>query len=97
MAKLAIIATIKTKPGKRDEYIDYVRAHAKRCRATEPGTLGLEIFVPHEQPDTFILYELYASQDAFELHWNGASHQQVRKETADLQLDVTAVRCRPVE
>jgi len=39
MAKFAIVATIKTTPGKRDEYLKHLKAHAQRCLATEPGTL----------------------------------------------------------
>ena len=39
MAKFAIVGTIKTAPGKRDEYLKHLTAHAQRCLATEPGTL----------------------------------------------------------
>ena len=39
MAKFAIVATVKTVPGKRDEYLKHLKAHAQRCLATEPGTL----------------------------------------------------------
>jgi hypothetical protein len=39
MAKLAIVATIKTAPGKRHEYLKHLKAHGERCLATEPGTL----------------------------------------------------------
>jgi hypothetical protein len=46
MGKLALVATIKTVPGKRDEYLKHLKAHAQRCLATEPGTLKFEILVP---------------------------------------------------
>ena len=91
--KYAIVATIKTAPGKRDEYLGHLRAHGQRCRATEPGTLQFEILVPHDQPDTLMLYELYASKEAFDAHWNGPSIQQIRKEAAGLSLSMTGVRC----
>jgi hypothetical protein len=32
MAKRAIVATVKTAPGRRDEYLKHLRAHADRCR-----------------------------------------------------------------
>jgi hypothetical protein len=48
MSKLAIVATIKSVPGKRDEYLAVLKAHGKRCLATEPGTLQFEILVPQE-------------------------------------------------
>jgi hypothetical protein len=48
MAKFAIVATVKTVPGKRDEYLKHLKAHAQRCLATEPGTLKFEILVPQK-------------------------------------------------
>ncbi len=82
MSKLAIVATIKTVPGKRDEYLAFLKAHGKRCLATEPGTLQFEILVPHEEADTVMLYEVYASPEAFQTHWNGTSIQQMKQEAA---------------
>ena len=80
MRKLAIVATIKTAPGKRDEYLKHLRAHAERCRATEPGTLQFEILVPQKEEDTLMLYEVYASPEAFQAHWEGQSMKQVRRD-----------------
>ena len=97
MAKLAIVATIKTAPGKRDEYLKHLKAHAQRCRATEPGTLQFDILVPQKEADTLMLYEVYADLEAFEVHWNGPSIQQTRKDTAGLMVSLTGVRCDPVE
>jgi quinol monooxygenase YgiN len=93
MTKYAIVATIKTVPGKRDEYLEHLKAHGRRCLATEPGTLKFEILVPHEEADTIMLYEVYASQEAFTEHWNGPSLQQARRDAAGLQVSLTGVRC----
>lgn len=97
MSKLAIVATITTAPGKRDEYLAFLTAHGKRCLATEPGTLQFDILVSQEEADTILLYELYASPEAFQAHWNGPSIQQVRQDAAGLQLSITGVRCDLVE
>jgi quinol monooxygenase YgiN len=97
MTKLAIVATIKIAPGRRAEYQKHLEAHAKRCRDTEPGTLQFEILVPHDQPDTLMLYEVYTSTEAFEAHWNGPSLQQARNDTAGLVLSLTGIRCTLVE
>lgn len=97
MAKLAIVATIKTAPGKRDEYLKHLKAHAERCRATEPGTLQFEMMLPHDEADTVLLYELYASPEAFQVHWNGPSIQQIRKDAEGLQVSLKGVRCDLVE
>jgi quinol monooxygenase YgiN len=97
MAKLAIIATIKTVPGKRDEYLKHLKAHAERCLATEPGTLKFEILVPLEEADTVMLYEVYASPEAFQSHWTGLSVQQAKQDAAGLQVSLTGVRCNIVQ
>jgi quinol monooxygenase YgiN len=97
MAKFAIVATIRTVPGKRDEYLKHLKAHGQRCLETEPGTLKFDLLVPHEDADTIMLYEVYASPEAFQAHWTGPSLQQVREDTAGLQLSLTGVRCDVAE
>jgi quinol monooxygenase YgiN len=97
MAKLAIVATIKTVPGKRDEYLNHLKAHGQRCLATEPGTLKFEILVPKEEADTLMLYEVYASPEAFQAHWTGPSMQQVKQDAVGLLASLSGVRCDLVE
>ena len=93
MSKFAIVATIKTAPGKRDEYLKHLKAHAQRCLATEPGTLKFDILLPQEETDTIMLYEVYASPEAFQAHWTGASMQQAKQDTTGLQVSLSGVRC----
>jgi quinol monooxygenase YgiN len=97
MAKFAIVATIKTVPGKRDEYLKHLKAHGQRCLATEPETLKFDILVLHEEPDTILLYEVYESPEAFTAHWNGPSIQQIRRDAEGLQVSLTGVRCSIAE
>ena len=91
--KLAIVATIKTVPGKREEYLKHLKAHAQRCLATEPGTLKFDILVPLDEADTVMLYEVYASPDAFEAHWNGPSKRQAERGFKGLKVSASGVRC----
>jgi hypothetical protein len=51
MGKLALVATIQTVAGKRDDYVKHLKAHSQRYLATEPGTLKFEIMVPYDQAD----------------------------------------------
>jgi quinol monooxygenase YgiN len=93
MAKFALIATIKTVPGKRDEYLKYMKAHSESYLATEPGTLKFEIMVPHDQADAVMLYEVYASPEAFETHWNGPAKRAAGRDLDPLRVSASAVRC----
>jgi quinol monooxygenase YgiN len=95
MAKLAIVATIKTVAGKRAEYLKHLSAHARRCRATEPGTLSFEILLPQQEPDTVMLYEVHASREAFDAHLTGDSIRQMRRDSAGLQVSLDGVFCDP--
>lgn len=97
MAKLALIATVKTVPGKRDEYLKRLRSHAARYLATEPGTLKFEMMIPHDQVDTVILYEVYAGREAFDAHWNGSNRALASQDFEALRMSVDIVRCELVE
>ena len=97
MGKLAIVGTVKTAPGKRDEYLKHLKAHAQRSLATEPGTLEFKILVPQNEADTVMLYELYASTESFEAHRTGASMQEVKRDAAGLQISSTGMFCDPME
>jgi len=97
MAKLAVVATIKTVPGKREEYLNQLRAHSQTYLATEPGTLKFEIMVPHDQADTVMLYEIYVSPEAFETYWHGPAKQEANRDLEPLRVSVSFVRCDLVE
>jgi len=55
-------------------------------------TLAFDILVPHDQPDTLMLYELSASNEAFDSYWNGRSTQQVSTEGAGLIVSLKQAR-----
>jgi len=93
--KKAVVATMKIAAGKRADYLKHLKAHAQRCKATEPGTLTFEILVPQEEADTVMLYEVYASREAFDAHLTGASIQQMRRDSAGMQVSLKGVLCDP--
>jgi quinol monooxygenase YgiN len=97
MGKLALVATIKTVPGKRDEYLKYMKAHAQHYLASEPGVLKFEVLVPLDQADTVMLYEVYASPDAFEAHWSGQAKREANRDLEPLRVNASAVRCDLIE
>ena len=98
MSKLAIIGSIEVAPGKRNQLLAALRAHKDRCLKDEQGiTLQFDILLPQEDDSRVLLHEVYRDDAAFELHRNGASMAQFRKETADLGVKVLVTRCAPVD
>ena len=56
------------------------------------GTLKFEIVVPHDQADRVMLYEVYASPEAFETHWHGPAKQEANRDLEPLRVSVSFVR-----
>ncbi|RXD07283.1 hypothetical protein EQZ23_04290 [Sphingomonas sp. UV9] len=91
--KDAIVATMTLALGVRDVFVRHLAEHRLRCLAEEPGTHAFEILVPHDVPDTVMLYEVYTDQAAFDAHMNGASIAIMRRETVGMVLTLTGVPC----
>src|SRR6266700_2792808 len=68
-----------------------------RRRRSSPSTLKFEIVVPHDQADRIMLYEVYASPEAFETHWHGPAKQEANRDLEPLRVSVSFVRCHLVE
>jgi len=74
-----------------------LKAHSASYLATEPATLKFEIMVPHDQADTVMLYEVYASPEAFDAHWNGLAKKEANRDLEPLRANASALRCNLVE
>ena len=89
---MAIVATIKTVPGKRDEYLAVLQSSWEMV-SRHRGTLQFEILVPEEETDTVMLYEVYASPEAFQTHWNGVAAGETKGSGSTGELKRRALQC----
>jgi quinol monooxygenase YgiN len=96
MSKLVIMGTIEVTPGTRNQVASLLRAHGERCLKSEPGTLQFEAVLPRDDDSRILIYEVYQSDEAFEVHRNGASIAQWRNEAAGMVTKVIATRCTPI-
>jgi (4S)-4-hydroxy-5-phosphonooxypentane-2,3-dione isomerase len=97
MLKLAVIGTIDTAPGRRDEVLAALKAHKDRVLKHEPGTLKFEILVPQEDDARILLFEVYQDDATFELHRTKPSITQFREETAGMGVKIATTRCALLE
>ena len=81
MSKFANVVTIEVAPGRRDEVVALLLAHKARLK-DEPGTLQFEVLLPKDEDTKVRVYEMYRDAAAFEVHLNGPSLAQWKKETA---------------
>ena len=97
MPKLAIIGTLEIAPGSIDRLLPFLMAHRTRCLRDEPGTLQFDVLRPRDDETKVRLYEVYVDDAAFQVHWNGPSTAQLRKEATGMVLNVTGERFAQVE
>ena len=66
-SEVAIVVHYQAQPGRGDEVAALLARHTAATRA-EPGNLDFVALRGTEDPDSFVLYERYASAGAFEAH-----------------------------
>ena len=71
-------------------------AHKARL-ADEAGTLQFEVLLPRDEDTTVRVYEMYRDVAAFEVHLNGPSLAQWKKDTAGMVVKLQGVRCAVVD
>ena len=96
MPKFANVVTIVVAPGRRDQVVTSLAAHQARVK-DEPGTLQFEVLLPKDDDTKVRVYEMYQDAAAFEVHLNGTSLAQWKKETAEMVLKLHGVRCAVVD
>ena len=96
MSKFANAVTIAVVPGRRDEVVALLLAHKSRLK-DEPGTLQFEILLPKDDDTKVRVYEMYRDAAAFEVHLNGPSLAQWKKDTAGMVVTLQGVRCEVVD
>jgi quinol monooxygenase YgiN len=74
-----------------NEYLKHLKTHAQHCLTIEPGTLEVRDTRATGGGGHGYLYEVYASPEAFEAHWNGPSKQQAERDFKGLK--VSGVAC----
>jgi quinol monooxygenase YgiN len=97
MPKLAIIGRIEVASGCVEKVLPLLVAHGDRCLRDEPGTLHFEVLRPREEATAILIYEIYESDSAFDVHRNGASIARLRAEAGDMIVKISGTPCTLVE
>ena len=64
----SVVATLRVKKDKIDEARSFLRTLAANVRANEPGTTAYVFHQRKDDPSVFVVYEKYASDEAFKVH-----------------------------
>ena len=96
MSKIALVVKFTAAEGRREELIEGLKGHAQRSLDNEEGCIRFDVLIPRNGEADVMLYELYASQEAFDLHsasdhikmWRGMSEGMV----AERNITITEVQ-----
>ncbi|MBM3224269.1 MAG: antibiotic biosynthesis monooxygenase [Candidatus Tectomicrobia bacterium] len=78
---IALMVTMKIKPGHHDAFMAALLGDARGSAYDEPGCLRFDVVQDAQAPDTVYLYEVYRDEAALEAH-RQASHYRTWRETA---------------
>ncbi len=95
MSEIAIIVRYQAEAGKGDEVAALLGRHSAVTNA-EPGCVDFVALRSTADPDSFVLYERYASREAFEAHqasphFEGIAVAQIRPLLADRTVEFCQV------
>ncbi len=68
MGKVTILVETQVKPGKREEVVALLKAHAGRTLDNEPGCLQFDVVLADDDADRLYMIEVYADEAARAAH-----------------------------
>jgi autoinducer 2-degrading protein len=69
----ALFVRLRVEPSQRDRFLSAITANATASVRDEPGCLRFDVSREHADPDSYLLYEVYEDEQAFEAH-RGTPH-----------------------
>ena len=80
-----VIVSLHVKPGMVDQFLEVIAENSRASRREEPGCLRFDVHRDNNDPNRFILYELYADKRAFaEEHCAAPHYEKWRAASAGL-------------
>lgn len=65
---LTLFVSLTVRPDSRARFLKAIETQASRSLQDEPGCLRFDVCVDRDDPNRFLLYEIYADEAAFENH-----------------------------
>jgi quinol monooxygenase YgiN len=65
---LALFVDLRVRPDARDAFVDAIRLQAETSLEAELGCLRFDVCEDVDDPDHFLLYEVYEDEESFRAH-----------------------------
>ena len=82
-----VIVNLTVHPDRVEEFLDGIRANSRASLRDEPGCLRFDVHRSTEEPNRFVLHEIYASAEAFYVDHRQAPHYAAWRAVAERCLE----------
>lgn len=93
-ATFALQVTVRLHPGKAPVFLPVIQRAARAAEELEPGCLAFHVGQSEEDPDLFVLFEVYRDAAALEFHHAQAHFARFREEAGEMIAEKVGVRLR---
>ena len=87
MAQVAVLAQVDIDPAQKDAFDARAHRHAADSQANEEGCLMFQVNTVEDNPNRYVMYEIYVDKAAIETHMNSVHMQAFRSDSADMVTD----------
>ena len=84
MTAVALFVELEIDPDQIRAFDALIADHAAKTLAGEPGCMDFQVYVDRENPNTYLLYELYRDDAALAAHRETAQLAKFRAAAADM-------------
>ena len=84
MAQVAVIAQVDIDPAHKEAFDARARRHSADSQANEEGCLMFQVNTAEDDPNRYVMYEIYVDKDAIDTHMKSAHMKAFRSDTADM-------------
>ncbi|PRY20930.1 quinol monooxygenase YgiN [Aliiruegeria haliotis] len=92
----AVTVIFRTAPGAMEAFLPLMRANAATSLAEEPGCRVFDVCTDPSRPDEVFLYEIYDSEEAFQIHLKSAHFLEFDASVAAMVVKKTVATYREV-
>ena len=87
MTQVAVLAQVDLDPAQQDAFDARARRHSADSQANEEGCLMFQVNTVEDNPNRYVMFEIYVDKAAIETHMNSAHMTAFRSDTADMVKD----------
>jgi len=93
MAKTVVLVAFEVKADKMECFLEIIRDHAAGTLTEEPGCERFDVMTSRDRTNAVHLHEVYADDEAYELHARSSRLANVRERYKDLIVGRTITIC----